>query len=139
MDECKPLVPGAGSRASRHPTAPARASSGNEAGPSSSSPSESPASSSDGGGGGGGQQQQQQREQKPGFSQTAAIDILGTMSDNPWSVNTYHSKRAAHKVNQLGDIVGEDAAPENILEQPGWGLADIARRRPTQCEPLFLE
>ena len=49
------------------------------------------------------------------------------MQDNPWSVNTYHSKRASHKVNDLGDIIGEDEAPENILEQPGWGSLDKLR------------
>ena len=49
------------------------------------------------------------------------------MDANPWSVNTYHSKRATHKVNELGDIIGEDEAPENILEQPGWDAAGKLR------------
>ena len=35
-------------------------------------------------------------------------------------MNTYHSKRASHVVDELGDIVGEDEAPENILEPIGW-------------------
>ena len=69
----------------------------------------------------------QQREQKPGYSQNAAIKLLGDMDENPWSVNTYHSKRATHKVNELGDIIGEDDAPENILEQPGWDDAGKLR------------
>ena len=86
-----------------------RAASGGEAGSSSSSSSA------------------QQREQKPGYSQNAAIKLLGDMDENPWSVNTYHSKRATHKVNELGDIIGEDDAPENILEQPGWDDAGKLR------------
>ena len=61
------------------------------------------------------------------FSQTAAIDLLSKSADNPWSVNTYHSKRAAHRVNELGDIIGEDDAPENILNQPGWDDAGKLR------------
>ena len=52
--------------------------------------------------------------------QNDAIALLSGMKENPFSVGTYHSKRATHKVNELGDIIGEDEAPENILEQPGW-------------------
>lgn len=52
--------------------------------------------------------------------QNDAIALLSGMKENPFSVGTYHSKRATHKVNELGDIIGEDEAPDNILEQPGW-------------------
>ena len=46
--------------------------------------------------------------------QNDAIALLSGMKENPFSVGTYHSKRATHKVNELGDIIGEDEAPENI-------------------------
>ena len=52
--------------------------------------------------------------------QNDAIALLSGMKENPFSVGTYHSKRATHRVNELGDIIGEDEAPENILPQPGW-------------------
>jgi hypothetical protein len=61
-------------------------------------------------------------------TQSAAIEVLQNMGkENPWSVGTYHSKRATHKVNELGDIIGEDDAPENILQQPGWDDAGKLR------------
>ena len=66
-----------------------RAASGGEAASSSSSPASPQKQIIKGAG----------REQKPGFSQNKAIKLLGDMEDNPWSVNTYHSKRATHKVN----------------------------------------
>jgi hypothetical protein len=62
-----------------------------------------------------------------GGVQNDAIALLSGMKQNPFSVGTYHSKRATHKVNELGDIVGEDEAPENILEQPGWDDAGKVR------------
>lgn len=99
-----------------------RAASGGDAGSSSSSSSSSQKQQ---------QRQQQkkageQRDQKAGYSQNAAIKLLGDM-ESPWGVGTYHSKRATHKVNELGDIIGEDDAPENILEQPGWDDAGKLR------------
>ena len=41
-----------------------------------------------------------------GKVQNDAISIIG-MKENPWNVGTYHSKRATHKVNELGDIIDE--------------------------------
>jgi hypothetical protein len=55
----------------------------------------------------------------PGSVQNDAISLLGGMQSN-WTFGTYHSKRATHKVNELGDIIGEHECPENISEQPGW-------------------
>jgi hypothetical protein len=59
--------------------------------------------------------------------QNDAIALLSGMKENPFSVGTYHSKRATHRVNELGDIIGEDEAPENILQQPGWDDAGKLR------------
>jgi hypothetical protein len=59
--------------------------------------------------------------------QNDAIALLSDMKENPFSVGTYHSKRATHRVNELGDIIGEDEAPENILQQPGWDDAGKLR------------
>lgn len=61
-----------------------------------------------------------------GKVQNDAISIIG-MKENPWNVGTYHSKRATHKVNELGDIIGEDEDPANILSQPGWDDAGKLR------------
>ena len=108
------VYPARSPRNLRHRDAAARASSGSEAGSSSASDA-------------GARSESTGREQRPGFSQNKAISLLSEMQENPWSVNTYHSKRASHKVNDLGDIIGEDEAPENILEQPGWDDAGKLR------------
>ena len=108
------VSPARSPRVLRRRDAAARASSGSEAGSSSASDA-------------GARSESTGREQRPGFSQNKAISLLSEMQENPWSVNTYHSKRASHKVNDLGDIIGEDEAPENILEQPGWDDAGKLR------------
>lgn len=38
----------------------------------------------------------------------------------PWTVGVYHSKRAKHITTPLGEIVGEEANLENILEPMGF-------------------
>jgi len=56
-----------------------------------------------------------------------AIGALRELADGTWNVGTYKSKRKAHLVNELGDIVGEEEASENISEQPGWDDAGKMR------------
>ena len=107
-------------RRPRYRAASVRASSGTDAGPSSDDDGREASA-------GAGNADKVDRVQAGSFSQTAAIDLLSKSAENPWSVNTYHSKRAAHRVNELGDIVGEDDAPENILQQPGWDDAGKLR------------
>ena len=109
-------------RRPRHRAASVRASSGTDAGPSSDDDGREASA-----GAGDASSTKVDRIQAGSFSQTAAIDLLSKSADNPWSVNTYHSKRAAHRVNELGDIIGEDDAPENILNQPGWDDAGKLR------------
>ena len=109
-------------RRPRYRAASVRVSSGTDAGPSSDDDGREASA-----GAGDASSTKVDRVQAGSFSQTAAIDLLSKSADNPWSVNTYHSKRAAHRVNELGDIVGEDDAPENILQQPGWDDAGKLR------------
>ena len=85
-------------RRPRYRAASVRASSGTDAGPSSDDDGREASA-------GAGNADKVDRVQAGSFSQTAAIDLLSKSAENPWSVNTYHSKRAAHRVNELGDIV----------------------------------
>lgn len=56
-----------------------------------------------------------------------AIAELQKMSAGSWNIGEYRSKRKEHLTNELGDIVGEDEAAENISEQPGWDSAGKLR------------
>lgn len=56
-----------------------------------------------------------------------AIAELQKMSAGSWNIGEYRSKRKEHLTNDLGDIVGEDEAAENISEQPGWDSAGKLR------------
>jgi hypothetical protein len=49
-----------------------------------------------------------------------AIGALRELASGRWNVGEYKSKRREHLVTDLGDIIGEEDALENIAEQPGW-------------------
>jgi len=49
-----------------------------------------------------------------------AIAALRELANGRWNVGEYASKRREHLVTELGDIIGEEDALENIAEQPGW-------------------
>jgi len=56
-----------------------------------------------------------------------AIAELQKMSAGSWNIGEYRSKRKKHLTNDLGDIIGEAEAAENISEQPGWDSAGKLR------------
>ena len=49
-----------------------------------------------------------------------AIVALQELAKGQWNVGEYKSKRREHMTTDLGDIIGEEDALENIAEQPGW-------------------